>query len=281
MEESSKRAEIAQESSSKRAGDELEQKNAKKQKADGSSKRYSAFIQMLKSFDREDLETLWKLEDSSVEESYLGDKGRIVKIKRLLDDLKVTAAKLMLLVQKLLLLVLKVNVAGMKVATAGRVYANREKIKDLSEKEYRLIGDQDYLRDKQQLTKTKSVDGLLSFRSLCDSMGCFKLVFIDDVVLEMITKLICFQEGPCDVVVVDVDVRCVAMYFSTRDDTMLSIFDVVNGCDMVDDVGGVGVTIGFVGLILTMRFPVFFFGCSLLFEGGGGTAVMVGGDSGR
>ncbi|GJW84430.1 hypothetical protein Tco_0157575, partial [Tanacetum coccineum] len=49
----------------------------------------------------------------------------------------VTAAKLMLLVQKLLLLVLKVNVAGMKVTkitTAGRVYADREEIKDLSEK---------------------------------------------------------------------------------------------------------------------------------------------------
>ncbi|GJT38121.1 hypothetical protein Tco_0937986 [Tanacetum coccineum] len=30
-------------------------------RADGSSKRYSAFIQMLKRFDREDLETLWKL----------------------------------------------------------------------------------------------------------------------------------------------------------------------------------------------------------------------------
>ncbi|GKE12982.1 hypothetical protein Tco_1416533 [Tanacetum coccineum] len=30
-------------------------------RADGSSKTYSAFIQMLKSFDREDLETLWKL----------------------------------------------------------------------------------------------------------------------------------------------------------------------------------------------------------------------------
>ncbi|GKF47290.1 hypothetical protein Tco_0137092, partial [Tanacetum coccineum] len=61
--------------------------------------------------------------------------GRIVGIKRLLDDLRVTAAKLMLLVQKLLLLVLKVNAAGMKVTTAGRVYVDREKIKDLSEKE--------------------------------------------------------------------------------------------------------------------------------------------------
>ncbi|GKE27296.1 hypothetical protein Tco_1442680 [Tanacetum coccineum] len=30
-------------------------------RADGSSKRYSVFIQMLKSFDKEDLETLWKL----------------------------------------------------------------------------------------------------------------------------------------------------------------------------------------------------------------------------
>ncbi|GKD32990.1 hypothetical protein Tco_1248499 [Tanacetum coccineum] len=30
-------------------------------RADGSSKRYSAFIQMLRSFDKEDLETLWKL----------------------------------------------------------------------------------------------------------------------------------------------------------------------------------------------------------------------------
>ncbi|GJU72975.1 hypothetical protein Tco_0592803 [Tanacetum coccineum] len=116
MEESSKRVEVMEESSSKRAGDELEQENAKKQKmydnqeatkmkelikivpdeeevavdaiplvtkppsivdckivkegkiiyyqtirADGSSKRYSAFIQMLRSFNREDLETLWKL----------------------------------------------------------------------------------------------------------------------------------------------------------------------------------------------------------------------------
>ncbi|GJR79359.1 putative ribonuclease H-like domain-containing protein [Tanacetum coccineum] len=110
------RAEVIEESSSKRAGDELEQEKIKKQKmdedketaelqsmmvvipdeeevgvdaiplatkppiivdwkiikegnigyfqiirADGSSKRYSSMIQMLKNFDREDLETLWKL----------------------------------------------------------------------------------------------------------------------------------------------------------------------------------------------------------------------------
>ncbi|GKD47398.1 hypothetical protein Tco_1272043 [Tanacetum coccineum] len=44
-----------------------------------------------------------------------------VGIKRLLDDLRVNAAKLMLLVQKLLLLVLKVNAAGMNVTTAKRL----------------------------------------------------------------------------------------------------------------------------------------------------------------
>ncbi|GJW37875.1 hypothetical protein Tco_0060795 [Tanacetum coccineum] len=42
-------------------------------------------------------------------------KGRIVGIKRLLDDLRVTAAKLMLLVYKLLLLVFRVNAAGTKL----------------------------------------------------------------------------------------------------------------------------------------------------------------------
>ncbi|GJS44395.1 hypothetical protein Tco_0569438 [Tanacetum coccineum] len=47
--------------------------------------------------------------------------GRIVELKRLLDDLRVTAAKLMLLVYKLLLLVLKVNTASTKVTTAQRL----------------------------------------------------------------------------------------------------------------------------------------------------------------
>ncbi|GJW75541.1 hypothetical protein Tco_0134911 [Tanacetum coccineum] len=54
-------------------------------RADGSSKRYSAFIQMLRSFDKEDLETLWKLVKAK--------HGRIVGIKRLLDDLRVTATQ--------------------------------------------------------------------------------------------------------------------------------------------------------------------------------------------
>ncbi|GJW70464.1 hypothetical protein Tco_0127381 [Tanacetum coccineum] len=113
-------------------------------RVDGSSKRYSAFIQMLRSFNREDLETLWKLFKAKhgytrPEEGYkrvlwgdlmtmfqslhvcmlvekkisslspaiitkdaeirtgkliIGMKyGRIVEIKRLLNDLRVTAAK--------------------------------------------------------------------------------------------------------------------------------------------------------------------------------------------
>ncbi|GJU07295.1 retrovirus-related pol polyprotein from transposon TNT 1-94 [Tanacetum coccineum] len=117
-----------EESSSKRAGDELEQENAKKQKmdddqeaakrkelikksmmkrkADGSSRRYSAFIQMIRIFDREDLETLWKLvkakhgytrPEEAMRECY---GGRIVRIKRLPDDLRVTAAKVLVTAAK-------------------------------------------------------------------------------------------------------------------------------------------------------------------------------------
>ncbi|GJZ83381.1 retrovirus-related pol polyprotein from transposon TNT 1-94 [Tanacetum coccineum] len=59
--------------------------------------------------------------------------GRIVRIKRLHDDLEVTAAKLMLLVYKLLLLVLDVNAASTKVTTAGRL---------------QLLKDKDYLKIK-------------------------------------------------------------------------------------------------------------------------------------
>ncbi|GKA19961.1 hypothetical protein Tco_0699876, partial [Tanacetum coccineum] len=105
------------------------------------------FIQMLRSFDREYLETLWKLVKAKhgytrpkegygrvlwgdlkiMFEHHVEDAGRIVGIKRLLDDLRVIAvkvlvtiasnvstARLVLLVQKLLLLVLKVNAAGIQ-----------------------------------------------------------------------------------------------------------------------------------------------------------------------
>ncbi|GJS03633.1 hypothetical protein Tco_0738069 [Tanacetum coccineum] len=71
VKESSKKAkaEMAQESSSKRAVEELEQEIHRKgrngyyeiMRADGSSKIYLLFSQLIKSFDREDLETLWKL----------------------------------------------------------------------------------------------------------------------------------------------------------------------------------------------------------------------------
>ncbi|GJS41307.1 hypothetical protein Tco_0566350 [Tanacetum coccineum] len=92
---------------------------------DGSLKMYLVFSHMLKSFDREDLETQWKLVKAKhgstrPEEGYerviWGDlKGRIVGIKRLLDDLRVTAAKL--------------NYYCSKIKTAERLSTVRERIK--------------------------------------------------------------------------------------------------------------------------------------------------------
>ncbi|GKF37890.1 hypothetical protein Tco_0114648, partial [Tanacetum coccineum] len=49
-----------------------------------------------------------------------------VGIKRLLDDLRVTAAQLMMLVYKLLLLVLKVNATSTKVTTTQRLRQLKE-----------------------------------------------------------------------------------------------------------------------------------------------------------
>ncbi|GKB50935.1 hypothetical protein Tco_0901688 [Tanacetum coccineum] len=65
-------------------------------RADRSLKMYLVFSHMLKSFDRKDLETLWKLVKANHGSTwpYEGYGGRIVKIKRLHDDLEVTAAKL-------------------------------------------------------------------------------------------------------------------------------------------------------------------------------------------
>ncbi|GKA75847.1 hypothetical protein Tco_0782225 [Tanacetum coccineum] len=57
-------AEMAQESSSKRAGEDLEQEVAKKQKMEDDKEKEDlkqCFEILIKSFDREDLETLWKL----------------------------------------------------------------------------------------------------------------------------------------------------------------------------------------------------------------------------
>ncbi|GJV30988.1 hypothetical protein Tco_1391388 [Tanacetum coccineum] len=118
--------ETAQESSSKRVGDELEQEKTKKQKindnqeeaemrkliencsinrTDGSSRRYSSMIQMLRNFDREDLETLWKLVkakhgNTRPEEEY----ERVLWLRLLRESTTL----------------IQVNFAGYKVTTAER-----------------------------------------------------------------------------------------------------------------------------------------------------------------
>ncbi|GJV74633.1 hypothetical protein Tco_1506217, partial [Tanacetum coccineum] len=103
-------------------------------RANGSSKRYSAVIHMLKNIVREDLETLWKIVKAmhgytrpeegykrvlwgdlkTMFEHHVEDLGRIVGIKRLHDDLRVTAAQLVLLVQSYNCL-FRVNAAGTKL----------------------------------------------------------------------------------------------------------------------------------------------------------------------
>ncbi|GJT25476.1 hypothetical protein Tco_0895413 [Tanacetum coccineum] len=101
-------------------------------RADRSSKIYLLFSQLIKSFDREYLETLWKLVkakhgNTRPEEGYKRViMGRIIRIKRLLDDLEVTAAKLMLLVYKLLMLVFRVNAAGTKLQLLKRLRLLKE-----------------------------------------------------------------------------------------------------------------------------------------------------------
>ncbi|GJR26925.1 reverse transcriptase domain-containing protein [Tanacetum coccineum] len=88
MEESSKRAEVAQESNSKRAEDELQQENAKKQKGDDDQEA-AKMKELMKIVPDE--------EEVAIDAIPLATKppsiGRIVGIKRLLDDLRVTAAK--------------------------------------------------------------------------------------------------------------------------------------------------------------------------------------------
>ncbi|GKA62149.1 hypothetical protein Tco_0761668 [Tanacetum coccineum] len=97
-------------------------------RADGSSKMYRVFSLMLKSFGRQDLEDLYNL-------------GRIVGIKRLLDDLRVTAVKVCVTATelKLLLPVFRVNVAKVttdeKIKTARRFSTIRERIKTAQKKD--------------------------------------------------------------------------------------------------------------------------------------------------
>ncbi|GJT68643.1 hypothetical protein Tco_1020123 [Tanacetum coccineum] len=175
MEESSKKAEVMEESSSKRARDELEQEYAKKQKMDDDQKtaKMKELIKiipdekeeaidaipldtkppsiMLRSFDREDFGTLWKLvkakhgfqnlhvfmlvekrdpltpaiitdmlnkklkADHFNEMCYQLLKGRIVRIKRLLDDLKVSAVKVLVTAAKHKLVLLVILMKNMIV----------------------------------------------------------------------------------------------------------------------------------------------------------------------
>ncbi|GJZ99549.1 retrovirus-related pol polyprotein from transposon TNT 1-94, partial [Tanacetum coccineum] len=189
MEESSKKAETELkenlkkaeaelvEGSSKRAGTELEQEVTKKKKkihkegkktyyqiirADGKSQMYLVFSYMLKSFDREDLETLWKLVKAKhgstrPEEGYervlWGDlkiymlvekkyyltpatitdmlnkklQWRIVGIKRLLDDLRVTAAQVYVTAAKLM--IASTKVVPPKETTIAPVITQTSKLK--------------------------------------------------------------------------------------------------------------------------------------------------------
>ncbi|GJY03119.1 hypothetical protein Tco_0361271 [Tanacetum coccineum] len=132
-------SETRAEGSSKRAGEDLQQESTKKQKVDEDRETAELKIICLKVLDRKDLETLYKLvkakygskrpvEDldlvlygdlKTMFEPHVEDNGRIVGIKRLLDNLEVTAAQLMLLVYKLLLLVFRVNAAGTKSIQVG------------------------------------------------------------------------------------------------------------------------------------------------------------------
>ncbi|GKD17583.1 hypothetical protein Tco_1206741 [Tanacetum coccineum] len=102
-------------------------------RADGSPKRYSSMIRMLQNIDREDLETLWKLvkakhRNTRPEEAYervlWGDlkvmferdvesEGRIIRIKRLHDDLGVNIAKVRVTAAKHNLVLLVILVKNM------------------------------------------------------------------------------------------------------------------------------------------------------------------------
>ncbi|GJS05588.1 hypothetical protein Tco_0322096 [Tanacetum coccineum] len=134
----------------------------KKMRADGSSKIYLLFSQLIKSFDREDLETLWKLVKAK-HGSTRPEKGyeRVLwgDLKTMFEDMHVymlvekrfplTPATItdmlnkklqadywneMLEVKTVKLMLLVQSYNCLKITTAGRVYADREEIKDLSEK---------------------------------------------------------------------------------------------------------------------------------------------------
>ncbi|GJU07941.1 putative ribonuclease H-like domain-containing protein [Tanacetum coccineum] len=129
VKESSKKAdaEMAQESSSKRAGDELEQESIKKQKVDNDQEttKMKEHIEVVPDEEEVVIDAIpLATKPPSIVDFKILKEGKISYFQIIRADRsskRVTAAKLMLLVQKLLLLVLKVNAAGMKVTTAERL----------------------------------------------------------------------------------------------------------------------------------------------------------------
>ncbi|GKB38900.1 hypothetical protein Tco_0883842 [Tanacetum coccineum] len=116
-------------------------------RADGSSKRYSSMIKMLQGIDREDLQTLWKLvkakhDDTRPEDEYervlWGDLKVMFEPDRKSESKVTTASiKLVLLVlttacAQLVLLVIKIQL--LSDYNCWKDYADRDKIKDISEK---------------------------------------------------------------------------------------------------------------------------------------------------
>ncbi|GKB30428.1 hypothetical protein Tco_0869829 [Tanacetum coccineum] len=135
-------------------------------RAGGSLKMYLVFSHMLKSFDREDSETLYKLvkakygstrpvEDldlvlygdlKTMFDPHVKDQGRIVRIKRLLDDLRVTANKVYVTTASIitarvkLVLLEKIEeniliITAEKIKTARRFSTIRERIKTAQRKD--------------------------------------------------------------------------------------------------------------------------------------------------
>ncbi|GKC28662.1 hypothetical protein Tco_1035956 [Tanacetum coccineum] len=111
--------------SSKRARDELEQESINKQKVDEdkeTAKMYLVFSHMLKSFDREGLETLYKLVKSKYGSTRLVEDLDLVLygyFKTMFNSH--VEDQLMLLVYKLLLSVFRVNAASTKLQLLKRL----------------------------------------------------------------------------------------------------------------------------------------------------------------
>ncbi|GJZ99924.1 hypothetical protein Tco_0672475 [Tanacetum coccineum] len=174
-------------------------------RADGSSKMYLVFSHMLKSFDREDLETLWKLVKAK-HGSTRPEEGRIVRIKRLYDDLEVTAAKvcvtaaktptgakLMLLVildtAKLMLLVI-LNTTGIinivkimrkRIERSGKNYQLEAQLQALVDGKKIIVTEASVRRDLQlndeEVFLDKQLEGMQSHKRIYVTPSHTKKIF--------------------------------------------------------------------------------------------------------